>query len=576
MIPRPASRPLATRARAYGREAFIADLIAGAVTGVLLVPQALAYALLAGLPPKVGLYAALLPALVYALLGSSRALSVGPVAVVSLMTASILGPMAAAGSPEYATLALGLALLAGAMMLLLGLFRLGVLVNFLSYPVLSGFTMGAALLILLSQLPTLFGLRYSASGSAVQQLLRFAREIGQVDLVALAFSAVSVAALLLAQRRLPRWLMAAGLPDGVATGIARAMPLLLVAATSLVVALFHLDGPGGLPIVGKIHQGLPTPGWPAISMATWSTLLAPAALLALVGYLESISIAQVLARKRREPIDANRELVAVGLANLLAGLSQAMPVAGSLTRSVVNDAAGARTRMAGVWTALLVALIVLLLAPLLADLPRTVLAAIIIVAVQRLVDIEAFVRVWRYDRADAGAWIVTAVGVLAAGVETGLVAGLVLSLLQYIWRTANPHVVEVGRVPYTELYLEVDRHHELETWPQLLLLRIDESLFFGNAALVADTVARQLAERPEVTDLILICSAVNAIDASAIEMLEELIDSVEKSGVTTHLANLKGPVMDRLARSQLLDKLGPQRLHVSTEAAIVSLASPPI
>jgi SulP family sulfate permease len=247
-----------------------------------------------------------------------------------------------------------------------------------------------------------------------------------------------------------------------------------------------------------------------------------------------------------------------------------------LTRSVVNDAAGARTRIAGVWTVLLVALIVLFFAPLLANLPRTVLAAIILVAVQRLIDIKAFLRVWRYDRADGMAWVVTSIGVLAAGVESGLIAGLVLSLLQYIWRTANPHVIEVGRVPHTELYLELDRHHELETWPQLLLLRIDESLFFGNSARVADAVAEKLDERPDVTDLILICSAVNAIDASAIEMLDELIDSLKRTGVTTHLAHVKGPVMDRLIGSHLVEQLGQQRIHVSTEAAIVALAAPPI
>jgi SulP family sulfate permease len=243
---------------------------------------------------------------------------------------------------------------------------------------------------------------------------------------------------------------------------------------------------------------------------------------------------------------------------------------------VVNDAAGARTRLAGLLSALLAAVIVSMFAGMLFDLPRAVLAAIIVVAVYRLMDFRSFLRVWRYDRTDGMAWVITATGVVLTGVETGLMTGIGISILFLIWRTANPHVAEVGRVPNTELYLDIDRYHEAETWPQLLLVRVDESLFFGNANVVQTYISNKVASRPEVSDVILICSAVNSIDASAIEMLEDLSDSLQEAGVTLHLAGLNGPVMDRLEESHLAGKFGHRRMHISTEAAIVWLASPPI
>jgi SulP family sulfate permease len=557
------------------RKVLAGDAIAGAVTGVLLVPQALAYALLAGLPPQAGLYAAIVPALLYAGFGSSRPMSVGPTAVISLMTAEVLAPIAAGNSAIYAVCACALALFAGGLLLALGLFRLGVMVNFLSSPVLGGFTMGAALSILISQLPQLGGMHQAAGGNVPQQLLGFAASIHAFNPVAGLIAAASLAALLLAQGPLAGWLAAAGVPRVAALSVVRAMPLLIVIVSSLAVALAGL-GAGGLPVVGEVQRGLPTLAWPPILQLPWRQLLGAGAAIGLVGYLEGISVARVLARRRRESVDANRELVALGVANIAAAFTQAMPVAGSFTRSVVNDAAGARTRLAGLFAALLAALIVSTLVTSLSQLPRAVLAAIIVVAVLRLMDFKAFLRVWRYDRNDGMAWVITAAGVVAAGAETGLVTGIVLSLLFLIWRTANPHVVEVGRVPHSGMYLDIDRYHEADVWPQLLLIRVDESLFFGNAAVVQNYVANKLAEREEVSDVILICSAVNSIDASAIEMLEDLDDSLRQAGVTLHLANINAPVMDRLEGSHLAERLGPGRMHISTDAAIMRLAAPPI
>ncbi|MDR3415368.1 MAG: sulfate permease [Nevskia sp.] len=550
------------------------DLIAGAVTAVLLVPQALAYALLAGLPPEAGLYAAMLPALFYACTGTSPALSVGPVAVVSLMTATSLAPLAAQGSAAYWQDALILALLAGVMLSGLGLLRLGLLTGFLSYPVMSGFAMGAAVLIVLSQLPQILGLRLNAAGDAASQTLHLLQALPQTSITPLAVGALSIAALLLARNALPRWLTAAGLPEPVTATACRTMPLLLVLATSLGAA--HLPLHGSLQLVGRLATGLPRLAPPPLDWNRWRALLGPAALIGLVGYLEGISIAQVLARRHRHEVKANRELAAIGLANLAAAFTQGMPVAGSLSRSVVNDAAGARSRLAGVVAAVLVIASSVVLAPLLETLPRAVLAAIIVVAVLRLLDWRSLLRVWRYDRADGLAWAVTTAGVLAVGAEIGFVAGLAMSLLLYIWRTANPHIVEVGHVPNSNLWVETDRHHDLELWPQLLLVRIDESLFFGNAAAVQTFVMDKLGKRPEVSDVILICSAVNAVDASALQMLEDLCESLGQGGVTVHLAEVKGPLRDRLEHTRLFELLGRQRLHASVATAISALASPPI
>lgn len=551
------------------------DAVAGAVTAALLVPQTLAYALLAGLPPEAGLFAAMLPAFAYALFGTSPALSIGPVAVVSLMTATALAPLAAAGSPEYWQDALLLALLSGAMLLGLGLLRLGLLINFLSFPVISGFAMGAATLIVLSQLPQILGLHYSAAGNAGEQLWKLLLALPHGGLPTLVVGLASIGVLLAARGPLALWLVGLGLREPYASTVCRTMPLLLILAASFCVA--RVPGLADrVQLVGHLAAGLPPLSALPLDPQRWRALLGPAAVIGLVGYLEGISIAQVLARRHRHEVKANRELVAIGLANLCAALSQGMPVAGSLSRSVVNDAAGARSRLAGAVAAALVMASSVLLAPVLETLPRAVLAAIIIVAVLRLFDFHGLLRIWRYDRADGAAWIVTALGVLTAGAEAGFVAGLAVSLLLYIWRTANPHIVEVGHVPDSDLFVESHRYHELETWPQLLLVRIDESLFFGNAAALQGFVMDKLGARPEVSDVILICGAVNTIDASALQMLEDLSESLRHGGVTIHLAEVKGPVMDRLEGSRLLAMLGRQRLHHTIAAAISALASPPI
>ena len=551
------------------------EALAGAVTAVLLVPQALAYALLAGMPPQAGLFAAMAPAFVYAIFGSSPALSVGPVAVVSLMTASTLGPLAAAGSPAYAQAALVIALLSGMMLAALGLTRLGVLINFLSYPVISGFTMGAAGLIVLSQAPQILGLRLTAAGNALGQAARLLQGLAATSPLTVLIGGASMTLLLLARGPLPRWLTSLGLGGAAALAACRSAPLLVVLAASAAANGFNLAA-HGVQLVGHLDAGIPPLQPPDFPLEQWRSLLGPAALIGLVGYVEGISIAQVLGRQHRHEVSANRELLAVGLANIAAALTHAMPVAGSLSRSVVNDAAGARTRMAGLVTAILVTGASLVLGRVLESLPRAVLAAVIMVAVIRLLDWRPLLRLWHYDRSDAASWIITTAGVLLAGAELGFLAGLVLSLLQYIWRTANPHIVEVGRVPHSDLFVEADRHHELDQWPQILLVRIDESLFFGNAAAVQGFVIHKLSSRPAVTDVILICSAVNAIDTSALQMLEDLVDSLALGGVTVHLAEVKGPVMDKLARSSLLERLGRRQLHASTSAAVLSLAAPPI
>jgi Sulfate permease and related transporters (MFS superfamily) len=524
-----------------------ADLLAGLILAALLVPQALAYGLLAGLPPAYGLYAALLPPLAYALLGSGRLLAVGPVAVIAVMTGHALAPYAAAPSSLLPAAAL-LSALVGILLLLLGALRAGVLVNFVSQPVLSGFMSGAALLIIGSQLAGL-GLPLHGLGDWTPARLA-------PGLLALA--------LLLAVR----WPPLAGRLGG----SARLLPLLLLLAGIAVERIWQFD----LPRVGRFLVGLPTPQLPHWDWRQAGALLPSALAIALVAYIESVLLSQSLARRQRRRIVPDREALAVGLGNLGSALLGGIPVAGSLSRSAVAFESGARSPLAGVFAAVLAALAAVFAGELLAAVPRALLAAIVVAAAWRLIELRALVDVWRYDRAEGAAAVVTILGVVALGPEEGLLLGVVLALLSHVWRAARPPVAELGRVPRSEQFRELQRDPDLETWPQLLILRVDESLFFGNADAVAGFVAARLAARPGVDEVILACGAVNRLDFSALAMLERLEQDLSGAGVTLHLAELKGEPLDRLENSALVGRIGFYRLHASIAAAIEALASPPI
>ena len=548
------------------------DVTAGFIVTVMLIPQSLAYAMLAGLPPQAGLYASILPIAAYALLGSSMTLAVGPVAVASLMTASALTPLAAPGSAEYVVLATQLALLSGLMLLLFGALRLGFMAHFLSHPVISGFISGSAILIAVGQLKHILGVKVAADG-VLDGLAGLVRALPQSNPATAAIGVASLLFLILARRLMAPALVRLGLAPALAALLSRLAPMLAVIATTAVVALLHLDQRAGVSVVGDVPAGLPALALSLPDMAAVRQLWLPALLITLVGFVESVSVAQSLALKRQQRIDPDRELWGLGAANVASAISGGFPVTGGFARSVVNFDAGARTPLAGVLSAALMAVVLAGLTGLFHFLPHAVLAATIIVAVISLVDVHALRQAWRYDRADALSLVATAVGVVVLGVEAGILLGVALSLGVLVWRSSRPHIAVIGRVPGTEHFRNVDRH-DVQTEPGLLAVRIDESLYFANASAVEDRIESLLARDPAIRRVLLACAAINQIDATALAVLEQLERSLAERNIELVLAEVKGPVMDRLRNSELGQRLR-RRIYLSVHDAFVDAAGLP-
>lgn len=539
--------PVLDWGRRYDAQSLSEDALAAAIVTIMLIPQSLAYALLAGLPPEAGLYASIAPLLAYAALGTSSALAVGPVAVISLMTAAAIGR-----SGGGADAALTLAALSGAMMLALGVLRLGALANLLSHPVVAGFITASALLIAASQIGALTGMS-SAGDAAPEIVAAIADSLGAFNPYTALIGAGAIAFLFWTRKGLAPLLARAGLSKRAAGMTAKAGPILAVVATTLAVPLFGL-AERGVARVGAIPSGPPPLAVPALDFDLVRALWLPALLISVIGFVESVSVAQTLAAKRRARIDPDQELIALGGANLAASVSGGFPVTGGFARSVVNFDAGARTPAAGAFTAIGLLIAALFFTPLLRDLPKATLGATIVVAVLSLVDLKAPLRIWRYSKADGAAMIATMAGTLFFGVEAGVTAGVASSLALHLKRTSTPHVAVVGQAPGTEHFRNIARH-AVVTDPSVLSLRIDESLYFANARFLEDTIAALVAERPALRHVVLLCSAVNHVDASALESLEAINHRLHDAGVAFHLSEVKGPVMDRLKRSQFLDAL---------------------
>ena len=547
--------PILDWGRHYGRPALMADLVAALIVTVMLIPQSLAYAQLAGLPPVVGLYASVAPLLLYALLGSSRVLAVGPVAVVSLMTAAAVAPVAASTGLPYGTVALSLALLSGAMLLAMGLLKLGVIANFLSHPVISGFITASGLLIAASQLKTLMGVK-AEGHDLVTLLAALASQWPQVHGLTLAVGVGATAFLFWARRYAKPLLLRARLRPVLADSLSRAAPVLAIATTAALAWALNWQAQG-VKLVGHVPQGLPPLTLPPLDLLLWRELALPALLISIVGFVESVSVGQTLAARRRQRIEPDQELVALGASNLGAAFSGGFPVTGGFARSVVNFDAGAQTQAAGVFTAIGILAATLFLTPLLFYLPQATLAATIIVAVLSLVDLGVLKRTWVYSRPDFAAVAATLLATLGLGVEAGLLVGVGVSLALYLWRTSRPHIASVGLVPGTEYFRNVLRH-AVRTSPQLLSLRVDESLYFANARALEDRVNDEVATLPALRHVVLQCSAINDIDASALESLEAIHQRLVEAGITLHLSEVKGPVMDRLQGTEFLRHLSGQ------------------
>ena len=555
----------------YQSQDLVGDLMAGVIVAIMLVPQGMAYALLAGLPAQVGLYASIVPLIFYALLGSSRALAVGPVAMVSLLVASGIGQFAQPGMAEYLTLAITLALLVGVIQVMMGVFRLGFVVNFLSHAVISGFSSAAALVIGFSQLKHLLGIQLPRTESFFELLHAIAKNLSETHLITLAIGLGSMAILFYFNNHLGLLLNRRGIAPGLIVPITRSGPLLVVLFSTLLVWGLGLDQAADIKIVGNIPAGLPPLTRPAFNGALWQQLMPTALVISFVGFMESIAVAKSLASKRRQKIDANQELIGLGMANLGAAFTGGYPVTGGFSRSVVNFTAGANTGLASIITALLIALTVIFLTPLFYFLPQAALAAIIIVAVSSLVDVTTLKHMWHYNKADAASLLITFIAVLAVGIETGIIVGVVTALIFYLWRTSRPHIAVVGRVGESEHFRNVLRH-SVTTYPHVMAIRIDESLYFANTKYLEDYILGTVADQPDIAHLVIICSAINFIDASALETLENLIDALKDAGVTLYLAEVKGPVMDRLKKVRFLKKIGENRIFLSTHQAMIALA----
>lgn len=536
----------------YNKGTLTSDLVAAVIVTIMLIPQSLAYALLAGLPPEVGLYASILPLIAYAIFGTSRTLSVGPVAVVSLMTAAAVGNLALQGTTEYLTAAIILAFLSGLILLAMGILRLGMLANFLSHPVISGFITASGLIIAASQLKHILGVE--ASGNNLWDLLvSLLSQLGSINLYTLAIGLFATGFLFWSRKHLKNSLLKRGLHPSLAEILAKAGPVFAITLTTLAAWGFNLEMLG-VKLVGDIPSGLPDLTIPHFEIGIWKELLVSAALISVVGFVESVSVAQTLAAKRRQRIDPNQELIGLGASNIASAVSGGFPVTGGFSRSVVNFDAGAETPAAGAFTAVGIALAALVLTPLLFFLPKATLAATIIVAVLSLVDLSALKRTWDFSRSDFFAMLATILLTLLEGVELGIMAGVGLSILLHLYRTSKPHSAVVGRVPGTEHFRNVERHH-VETDKRILTLRVDESLYFANARYLEDRVYDLIMTNPSIKHLILMCPAVNLIDASALESLEAINHRLKDSGVTLHLSEVKGPIMDRLRRTHFVEDL---------------------
>ena len=547
--------PILEWGRGYGGVTLTNDLVAAAIVTIMLIPQSLAYAMLAGLPPEIGLYASILPIIAYALFGTSRALAVGPVAVISLMTLTAASAVAAPGSAEFIAATLVLALLSGLILIVMGVLRLGFLANLLSHPVVSGFITASGIIIATSQLKSLLGIK--ASGEAMPELVTTLIENAKdTNPYTLAIGVIATGFLFWVRKGLKPMLVGFGLAARPADLVAKAGPIVAVALSILAVIAFDLEAKG-VKVVGDIPQSLPPFTVPLFDAELWQRLAVPALLLSIIGFVESVSVAQTLAAKKRQRIVPDQELIGLGAANVAAAFSGGYPVTGGFARSVVNFDAGAETPAAGAFTAVGILLAALFLTPLLASLPIATLAGTIIVAVLSLVDFKTPRAIWHYSKADFAAMAATIAVTLLIGVEPGVMAGVGLSLALFLWRASRPHAAIVGRVPETEHFRNVKRH-KVFTDPRILTIRIDESLTYLNARWLEEFVLEEIAAHPKLKHLILMASAVNAIDASALESIEAINHRMADAGVCLHLSEVKGPVMDALERGHFLHDLTGQ------------------
>ncbi|MGR0277711.1 SulP family inorganic anion transporter [Marinomonas dokdonensis] len=559
--------PASVWLKTYNKTSFKNDTVASLIFTIMVIPQSLAYAMLAGLPAITGLYASILPSILYSLFGTSRSLAVGPVALTSVMTASAILPFATTGSEHYATIAILLAFMSGVFLMVLSLLKLGFLTNLLSHPVVSGFISASALLIVIGQVKYLLGIE--SSGSTLFPLARsLYGHASEVNLPTLTLSTVAIIALLIMRRYFARFLEKCGCSQQYVQLFGKSGPVLVVVLTTVTVAWLSLDEMG-VSIIGAVPSTPLGLNFQQLSWQLVKELLPNAVLISIVGFIGSVSVAQSFAAKRRQDIDPNQELVGLGLANIGSAACGAFPVTGGFSRTVLNADCGSTSPMTGIISALFILLTLLFLTPLFYYLPKAILAAIISLSMLQLVSVADLKDLWRFSKKEASLLIITFTVVMIEGMETGLIVGVVLSILFFLWHTSHPHIAIVGRLPGTEHYRNVQRF-AVETHPTILTVRIDENLFFANARVFEERLQYLVSQNREIKHLVLMCTAINMIDASALQSLEKIVDRLKDSGVKLHLSEVKGPIMDRLKDSTLIEHLSG-KIFISQHEAIKEL-----
>ena len=553
--------PLLATLRGYRANDLSNDCMAGLVVAVVAVPQGMAYAYLAGLPPEAGLYASLAPLVAYAVLGSSRQMVVGPVAIAALMVAATVSEYAPAYSERYADIAIVLSAQVGVLLLLLRLARLGGLARLLSHPVISGFVNAAAILILVSQLAAMIGVSAGQAANLGAQATALVQALPELNPVAVLIGLVSIGLLWLVRRHTGTLLPKLGANHA----LSRAGPMVVAVGATVATWAFGLN----VDTVGVVPSGLPNVGAPLFDFALWRDLAPHAALIALVVFVESYSVGKTLATRQLRRIDANQELVALGAANVTAAFTGTYPVAGSFGRSSVNRAAGARTPVSTLFCAAVVAATLLWLTPWFLHLPRAALAAVVIVAVWELLDFRSVRDHWRFHKPDAATHVATFAGVLVLGVEAGLLVGMAVSLALLLRTSSDPHIAVLGRLGETPHFRNVERF-ATRTWPHLVAARVDASLHFGNAEPI-ETQLLALSRDASVRHLVLVMSAVNFVDASGLEMLRRLAGQLRSGDVALHLCEVKGPLRDQLEYADLADWLSGE-VFPTTDDAVQALS----
>jgi sulfate permease, SulP family len=534
----------------YQKQDLKGDFSAGLIVAIMLIPQGMAYAMLAGLPPVIGLYASTIPLIIYALFGSSRQLAVGPVAMVSLLVFTGVSALADPGTEEFVSLALLLALMVGVIQLTMGLFRLGFLVNFLSHAVISGFTSAAALIIGLSQLKHLMGINIPR-GSVFLTLSEAAKNITDTNLITLLIGAGSIAILLFFKMKMKKF----------------PAPLVVVVGGTLLVSFLNLKDQG-VKIVGEVPMGLPVMSLPAMSFEAIMALLPIALTISFVGFMESIAVAKAIASKEKYKVNSNQELNGLGLANIIGSFFSAYPVTGGFSRSAVNYQAGARTGLATIITAVIIIISLMFFTPLFYYLPQAVLAAIIMVAVFGLIDVKEAIHLFKVKQADGWTLLITFIATLTLGIEQGILVGVAVSLLLFIWRSAYPHMAELGYLEKENVFKNIKNYPQAKTYDDILIYRLDASLYFANMAFFEEKLRSAINEKESVKKVLLDFTAVNSIDAVAIHELEELVHQYEDSGIEFYIAGMKRPVHEIVERAGWTKKYADKISFISVQQAI--------